>query len=57
MTKEMNVHCNFLENTLKCILPEHTMDILLKVQTRSDEHTFWEIVYTRTLKYRRWNEL
>ena len=55
MAKEMNVHCNFLENNLMCILPEQTMDILLKVQTRSGDHTFWEDVYTRTLKYRRWN--
>ena len=55
MAKEMNVKCNFLENNLMCVLPEHTMDVLLKVRTRSGEHTFWEDVYTRTLKYRRWN--
>ena len=24
-------------------------------ENRSGEHTFWEDVYTRTLKYRRWN--
>ena len=53
----MNVHCNFLENNLTRVLPEHTMDMLLKLQTRSGEHTFWEDVYTRTVKYRRWNEL
>ena len=51
----MNVHCNFLENSLTCVLPEYTMDVLLKVRTRSGEHTFREDVYTRTLKYRRWN--
>ena len=28
MAKEMNVKCNFLENNLMCVLPEHTMDIL-----------------------------
>ena len=55
MAKEMNVRCNFLENNLMCVLPEHTMDIPLKVRTRSGEHTFQEDVYTRTLKYRRWN--
>ena len=55
MAKEMNVKCNFMENNLTCVLPEHTMDVLLKVRTRSGEHTFWEDVYTRTLKYRRWN--
>ena len=55
MAKEMNVHCNFLENNLTCVLPEHTMDMLLKVQTRSGELMFWEDIYTRTLKYRRWN--
>ena len=31
------------------------MDILLKVCTRLGEHTFREDVYTRTLKYRKWN--
>ena len=55
MAKEMNVRCNFLENNLTCVLLEHTMDVLLKVRTRSVEHTFWEEIYTRTLKYRRWN--
>ena len=55
MAKEMKVRCNFLENNLTCVLPEHSMDILLKVRTRSGEHTFQEDVYTRTLKYWRWN--
>ena len=55
MAKEMNVRCNFLENNLTCVLLEHTMDVLLKVRTRSGEHTFQEDVYTRTLKYWRWN--
>ena len=57
MAKEMNVPCNFLENSLICVLPEHMMDMLLEVQTRSGEHMFWEDIYTRTLKYRRWNKL
>ena len=51
----MNIHCDFLKSSLTCVLPEHTMDVLLKVRTRSGEHTFREDVYTRTLKYRRWN--
>ena len=51
----MNVRWNFLENNLTCVLPEHTMDALLKVRTRSGEHTFQEDLYIRTLKYRRWN--
>ena len=55
MAKEMNVKCDFLEHNLMCVLPEHTMDILLKVRTRSGEHTFQGDVYTRKLKYRRWN--
>ena len=55
MAKEMNMRCNFMENNLMCVLPEHTMDMLLNVRTRSGEHTFQEDVYTRTLKYRRWN--
>ena len=55
MANEMNMRCNFLENNLMCVLPEHTMDMSLKVRTKSGEHTFREDVYTRTLKYRRWN--
>ena len=55
MAKEMNVKYDFVENILKCELPEHMMDVLLKVRTRSGEHTFRENIYTRTLKYRRWN--
>ena len=55
MAKEMNVSCDFIEHKLNCISPENTMDILLKVQTRSGEHTFREDIYMRTLKYRRWN--
>ena len=51
----MSVTCNFIEHNLNCILPENTMDVLLKVQTRLGEHTFREDIYTRTLKYRRWN--
>ena len=52
MAKEMNVNCDFLANHLTCELPEHTMDVMLKVQTRMGGHTFREDAY---LKYRRWN--
>ena len=55
MAKEMNVFCDFIEKKLNCMLPDNTMDVLLKVRTRSGEHTFREDIYTRTLKYRRWN--
>ena len=55
MAKEMNVSCDFIEKKLNCMLPDNTMDVLLKVQTRSGEHTFREDIYTRTLKYRKWN--
>ena len=55
MAKEMNISCDFIEHKLNCILPDNTMDILLKVRTKSGEHTFREDVYMKTLKYRRWN--
>ena len=55
MAKEMNISCDFIEKKLNCMLPDNTMDILLKVKTRSGEHTFREDIYTGTLKYRRWN--
>ena len=47
------MHCDFLTNSLTCILPEHMMDVMLKVRMRSGEHTFREDMYTRTLKYRK----
>ena len=49
------MHCDFLTNSLTSALPEHTMAMMLKVRIRSGEHMFREDVYTRTLKYRRWN--
>ena len=55
MAKEMSVTCDFIQHNLQCVLPENTMDVLLKVCTRSGEHTFREDIYTRTLKYRKWN--
>ena len=55
MAKEMKVSCDFIEHKLNCILLDNTMDVLLKVRTKSGEHTFREDIYTRTLKYRRWN--
>ena len=55
MAKEMDVSCNFIEKQLVCMLPNQMMDVLLKVCTKTGEHTFWEDVYTCTLKYRRWN--
>ena len=51
----MNVTCDFVEKWLVCDLPEQTMDVLLKIRTKTGEHTFREDVYTPTLKYHRWN--
>ena len=45
----------FWTNQLTCELPEHMMDVMLKVRMRMGEHTFREDMYTQTLKYRRWN--
>ena len=50
MTKEMTVNCNFLMNLLVCELPEHTMDVFLKVRTKTGEYTFREDVYICMLK-------
>ena len=51
----MNVTCDFLEKQLVCELLEQTMDVLLKIRTKTEEHTFREDVYTCTLKYHQWN--
>ena len=55
MAKEINVTCDFIEKWLVCELPEQMMDVLLKIRTKTGEHTFREDVYTCTLKYHRWN--
>ena len=56
MEKEMNITCNFIQHNLNWTLPENTMEVLLKVCTRIRKAlAFREDVYTRTLKYRRWN--
>ena len=55
MAKEMEVHCDFGEKQLACKLPSQMMDMLLKVHTKTGEHTFREDVYTCSLKYRMWN--
>ena len=55
MAKEMNITCDFIEKQLVCMLPNQMMHVLLKIRTRTGEHTFWEDVYTCTLKYHRWN--
>ena len=55
MAKEMDVSCNFIEKQLVCTLPNQMMDVLLRIYMKTGEHTFWEDVYTCTLKYRRWN--
>ena len=38
-----------------CKLPEHAMDVLLKIRMKTGEHKFREDVYTCTLKYHKWN--
>ena len=55
MAKEMDVSCDFIKKWLVYMLPNQTMDVLLKVHTKTREHTFWEDVYTHTLKHRRWD--
>ena len=51
MVKEMSVTCDFIQHNLYCVLPENTMDILLKICTRLGEHTFREDIYTRTFNF------
>ena len=55
MAKEMEVSCDFIGTQLVCTLPNQTMDVLLKVHTKTGEHTFREDVYMCSLKYRMWN--
>ena len=51
----MNITFDFIEKQLVCKLPEQTMDVLLKIRTKTREHTFQEDMYMHTIKYCRWN--
>ena len=53
MAKEMSITCDFIEKQFVVKLPEQMMDVL-KIRTKTGEHTFREDVYTHTLKYHRW---
>ena len=55
MAKEMELTCDFVRKQLVCTLPNQMIDVVLKVRTETGEHTFREDVYTRSLKYRMWN--
>ena len=55
MAKEMEVTCDFVRKQLICTLPNQTMDVVLKVRTKTGEHTLREDMYMRSLKYQRWN--
>ena len=51
----MEASCDFAGKQLVCMLPNQMMDVLLKVHTKTEEHTFREDVYTHSLKYGMWN--
>ena len=55
MAKEMEVSCDFVGKQMVCMLPNQMMDVLLRVHTKTGEHTFREDVYMHYLKYRMWN--
>ena len=46
----MEVSCDFVRKQLVCMLPNHMMDVLLKVHMKTGEHTFRKDVYTHSLK-------
>ena len=49
MAKEMNITCDFVEKWLVCELPEQMMDVLLKIRTKTGEHTCLEKMYIHIL--------
>ena len=55
MAKEMEVTSDLVRKQLICTLPNQMIDVVLKVRTKMGEHTFRGDVYTRSSKYRRWN--
>ena len=54
MSKELVMSCDFPTKQLLCELPTNTMDVVLKICMRLGEHTFWEDLNSRMMKYQRW---
>ena len=40
----MNGSCDFIKKQLVCVLPDQMMDVLLRIRTKTGEHTFQEDV-------------
>ena len=51
----MEVSCDFIGKQLVCTLTNQMVGVLLKVCTKTGEHTFREDVYMHSLRYRMWN--
>ena len=45
MAKEMEVTSDFVRKQLICTLPNQMMDVVLKVRTKTGEHTFRELQF------------
>ena len=55
MNKQLNASCNFQNGLLVCELTGNTVEVVLKVKTRSGKHTLTEDRYSRTEKFCPWD--
>ena len=56
MAKELDVTCNFARKQLVCNLLGGVLEVMVKIRTKYGEHTFKEDVYTRSQKYKMWDD-
>ena len=56
MARLLNSQCNFENGFFSCYLPEYAVLLILKVKTKTGNHTLVEDTEKRTEKFRPWKK-
>ena len=57
MTRSLNSRCEFENGSFTCDLPEDAILLILKVKTKTGNHTLVEDMEKQTEKFRPWKKL
>ena len=57
MARSLNSRCDFENGFFSCDLPEDAMLLIVKVKTKTGNHTLVEDTEKRTEKFRPWKKL
>ena len=57
MARSLNSRCDFENGFFSCDLPEDSILLIVKVKTKSGNHTLVEDTEKRTEKFRPWKKL